>query len=398
MTGHRLEVADVFHAHQNQFLQRWGHVVSDQQRKVLRDIGRCRTAALGSHLERCDRCNYEIVAYDSCRNRHCPKCQSSARDRWLMKQASSLLPVPYVHVVFTVPEQLAPLALRNQRLFYNLLFRAASETLLEIAADPHHLGARIGVLAVLHTWSQNLGLHPHLHCLVPAGGLALDRSRWVRSRRNFFLPVRVLSRMFRGKLLAFLKQSYRRSELCFPGKLAELSTAHAFHSLLGIVRRKEWVVYSKPPFGGPEHVLKYLARYTHRVAISNGRLLSLENSQVCFRWRDSRHNNRSSVMRLEATEFIRRFLLHVLPSGFVKIRHFGLLANRKRRKALDLCRAHLHATAADLSSLLNEHQRSALNRSCPQCRCGTLHVIAHHSAEHKASAPAPPHRPNLDSS
>ena len=186
MTGHRLEVADVFHANQNQFLQRWGHVLSDQQRKVLRDIGRCRTAALGSHLERCDRCDYETLAYDSCRNRHCPKCQSSARDRWLMKQASSLLPVPYVHVVFTVPEQLAPLALRNQRLFYNLLFRAASETLLEIAADPRHLGARIGVLAVLHTWSQNLGHHPHLHCLVPAGGLALDRSRWVRSRRNFF--------------------------------------------------------------------------------------------------------------------------------------------------------------------------------------------------------------------
>ena len=210
MTGHRLEVADVFHAHENEFLQRWGHVLSDQQRKVLRDIGRCRTAALGTHLERCDRCNYETVAYDSCRNRHCPKCQSSARDRWLMKQASSLLPVPYAHVVFTVPEQLAPLALRNQRLFYNLLFRAASETLLEIAADPRHLGARIGVLAVLHTWSQNLGHHPHLHCLVPAGGLALDRSRWVRSRRDFFLPVRVLSRMFRGKLLAFLKQSYRR--------------------------------------------------------------------------------------------------------------------------------------------------------------------------------------------
>jgi hypothetical protein len=223
MTGHRLEVADVFHAHQNQFLQRWGHVVSDQQRKVLRDIGRCRTAALGTHLERCDRCSYETVAYDSCRNRHCPKCQSSARDRWLLKQASSLLPVPYAHVVFTVPEQLAPLALRNQRLFYNLLFRAASETLLEIAADPRHLGARIGALAVLHTWSQNLGHHPHLHCLVPAGGLALDRSRWVRSRRDFFLPVRVLSRMFRGKLLAFLKQSYRHNELGFSGTLAALS-------------------------------------------------------------------------------------------------------------------------------------------------------------------------------
>ena len=281
-------MADVFQAYQIQFLQRWGHVVSDQQHKALRDIGRCRTAALGTHLERCDRCNYETVAYDSCRNRHCPKCKSSARDRWLMKQASSLLPVPYAHVVFTVPEQLAPLALRNQRLFYNLMFRAASETLLEIAADSRHLGARIGVLAVLHTWSQNLGLHPHLHCLVPAGGLALDRSRWVASRRNFFLPVRVLSRMFRDKLLAFLKQSHRHNQLCFSGTLTALSQPRAFHSLLSALRSKEWVVYSKPPFGGPEHVLRYLARYTHRVAISNGRLLGLENGQVRFRWRDSR--------------------------------------------------------------------------------------------------------------
>src|SRR6266851_5184508 len=254
--------------------------------------------------------------------------------------AARYRPVPYAHVVFTVPEQLAPLALRNQRLFYNLLFRAASETLLEIAADPRHLGARIGALAVLHTWSQNLGHHPHLHCLVPAGGLALDHSHWIASRRDFFLPVRVLSRMFRGKLLAFLKRGYRGKQLCFPGMLAALSEPRAFHSLLHMLRRRDWVVYSKPPFGGPEHVLKYLARYTHRVAISNGRLLSLDNGQVRFRWRDSRHNNRSSVMTLDAVEFIRRFLLHVLPSGFVKISHFGLLANRSRRQALALCRIH----------------------------------------------------------
>jgi Putative transposase/Transposase zinc-binding domain len=398
MTGHRLEVADVFRAHQDQFLQRWGHALSDQQRKVLRDIGLCRTAALGTHLERCDRCSYETVAYDSCRNRHCPKCQSSQRDRWLLKQAASLLPVPYAHVVFTVPEQLALLALRNQRLFYSMLFRAVSETLLEIAADPRYLGARIGMLAVLHTWSQNLQHHPHLHCLVPAGGLAFDNSRWVPTRRHgFFLPVRVLSRMFRGKLLSFLKQSYRRSELCFRGKLTALSRPRSFYSLLAHLRRTEWVVYSKPPFGGPEHVLKYLARYTHRVAISNGRLLNLDNSQVRFRWRDSRRNNRSSVMRLDAAEFMRRFLLHVLPAGFVKIRHFGLLANRNRRQALELCRAHLRATTADLATLLNEHQRSALNRSCPQCRCGTLHVIAHYAAD-QAIGWSPTHCPTLDSS
>jgi hypothetical protein len=291
---------------------------------------------------------------------------------------------PYAHVIFTVPEQLAPLALRNQRLFYNLLFRAASETLLEIAADPRHLGARIGLLAVLHTWSQNLGHHPHLHCLVPAGGLALDRSRWVRSRRNFFLPVRILSRMFRGKLLAFLKQSYRHNELRFSGSLAALSQPRAFHSLLSTLRNKEWVVYSKPPFGGPEHVLKYLARYTHRVAISNGRLLGLDSGQVRFRWRDSRHNNRSSVMTLDAVEFIRRFLLHALPAGFVKIRHFGLLANRNRSQALALCRIHLHATTPDISTLLTEPQKSALNRSCPQCKRGTLHVVPQHSSVEQA--------------
>jgi len=391
MRERRLEVADVFHTHQNEFLQRWGHALSDQQRKVLRDIGRCRTASLGTHLERCDRCSYETVAYDSCRNRHCPKCQATARDRWLMKQAASLLPVPYAHVVFTVPEQLAPLALRNQRLFYGLLFRAASETLLEIAADPSHLGARIGALAVLHTWSQNLRHHPHLHCLVPSGGLALDHSRWVATRPNFFLPVHVLSRMFRGKMLAFLKQAYASRQLRFPAALADLAQPRPFHSLLNLLRHKKWVVHAKPPFGGPEQVLKYLARYTHRVAISNGRLLTVENGQVRFRWRDSRHHNRIGVMTLDAVEFIRRFLLHVLPSRFVKIRHFGLLANRNRRQALALCRFHLNATAADSKELLTDQQRSALNRSCPRCKCGTMHVIAPHFAAEPATL-----NPSLD--
>jgi hypothetical protein len=398
MNGHRLEVADVFNAHLHEFLQRWGHAVSDQQRKVLRDIGLCRTAVLGTHLERCDRCNYETVAYDSCRNRHCPKCQSTARDRWLMKQAASLLPVPYAHVVFTVPEQLAPLALRNQRLFYGLLFRAASETLLEIAADPSHLGARIGALAVLHTWSQNLRHHPHLHCLVPSGGLALDHSRWVATRPNFFLPVHVLSRMFRGKILAFLKHAYARRQLRFPGSLADLAQPRPFQSLLNLLRHNKWVVHAKPPFGGPEQVLKYLARYTHRVAIANGRLLTLENGQVRFRWRDSRHHNRIGVMTLDAVEFIRRFLLHVLPSRFVKIRHFGLLANRNRRRALALCRFHLNATAADSTELLTEQQRSALNRSCPRCKCGTMHVIARHFTVALGSPNSPQVSAHFDSS
>jgi len=251
---------------------------------------------------------------------------------------------------------------------------------------------------VLHTWSQNLGHHPHLHCLVPAGGLALDRSRWVRSRRNFFLPVRVLSRVFRGKLLAFLKQSYRHNELRFSGTLAALSQPRAFHSLLSVLRNKEWVVYSKPPFGGPEHVLKYLARYTHRVAISNGRLLSLDHGQVRFRWRDSRHHNRSAVMALDAIEFIRRFLLHVLPAGFVKIRHFGLLANRNRSQALALCRSHLHAVAPDNNALLTEPQTSALNRSCPQCKLGTLHRVPLHFSVEQCSPNSLTARACFDSS
>ena len=380
MREHRLEVADVLHAHQQEFLKRWGQVVSRQQRKALRDIGLCRTAALGGHLEQCDDCPYQSFAYDSCRNRHCPKCQSTARDRWLRKQASSLLPVPYSHVVFTLPEQLAPLALRNQRLFYDLLFRAASETLLEIAADPRHLGARIGILAVLHTWSQNLRLHPHLHCLVPAGGLALDNSRWIACQPSFFLPVHGLSRLFRGKLLAFLKQAFRKGELHGSGLTANLSQPRQFYSLLRLLRHKKWVVYAKPPFGGPEHVLKYLARYTHRVAISNGRLLDLANGQVRFRWRDSKHNNRIQVMTLDAVEFIRRFLLHVLPSGFVKIRHFGLLANRNRRPALTLCRNYLDARAVQTTAMLTDRQQRAIRRCCPSCKRGTLRIIARFSA------------------
>jgi hypothetical protein len=307
----------------------------------------------------------------------------------LLKQASSLLPVPYAHVVFTLPEQLAPLALRNQHLFYTLLFRAAAETLLEIAADPRHLGARIGVLPVLHTWSQTLRHHPHLHCLVHAGGLALDNSRWISTKRRFFLPVRVLSHMFRGKMLAFLRHAYRQEQLCFPGALAALSQPYAFHSLLHRLRNKEWVVYAKPPFGGPVHVLQYLARYTHRVAIANGRLLSLIDGQVRFRWRDSKHNNRSKVLQLDAVEFIRRFLLHVLPAGFVKIRHFGFLANRNRRNALALCRLHLRAAVSVPTTLLTERQQSELDRRCPRCQQGTLHIVARFTAAPTAGTAAP---------
>jgi Putative transposase/Transposase zinc-binding domain len=372
VTEHRLEVADVFRQYGEAFLKRWGHTVSSQQRKALRDIGACRTAALGGHLEQCDGCPHEAIAYNSCRNRSCPKCQSTARDRWLAERTKELLPVPYCHVVFTVPESLSMLVLQNAQLVYGLLFRAVSQTLLEIAADPRHLGAQIGFLAVLHTWNQQLLHHPHLHCVVPAGGLAPDGSRWIRCRPKFFLPVKVLSRLFRGKFLALLRDAFARGKLQFHGALTPLREPARFHAFLRPLQDTDWVVYAKPPFGGPEYVLKYLARYTHRVAISNGRLLGLENGQVTFQWRDSKDNNQIKAMTLDAVEFIRRFLLHILPSGFVKIRHFGFLSNRRRSAALNSCRALLPQPAAPTAPILSERQQAAVERRCPVCKTGKM--------------------------
>ena len=282
--------------------------------------------------------------------------------------------MPYCHVVFTVPESLAMLILQNAQLVYGLLFRAVSQTLLEIAADPRHLGAQIGFLAVLHSWSQNLLHHPHIHCVVPAGGLAPDGSRWIPCRRKFFLPVKVLSRLFRGKFLALLRDAFARGKLQFHGKLTPLRAPARFHAFLRPLQDTEWVVYAKPPFGGPEYVLKYLARYTHRVAISNGRLLRLENGQVTFQWRDSKDNNRIKAMTLDAVEFIRRFLLHILPAGFVKIRHFGFLSNRRRAAALASCRELLPQLVAATAPILSERQQSAVERRCPVCKTGKLHT------------------------
>ena len=376
MREHRLEVADVFRQHGEAFLKRWGHTLSPQQRRALRDIGACRTAALGGHVEQCDDCRHQVIAYNSCRNRHCPKCQSTARDHWLAGRARELLPVPYCHVTFTVPAPLKPLTLQNQQLMYGLLFRAVSQTLLEIAADPRRLGAQIGFLAVLHTWSQNLLHHPHIHCVVPAGGIAPDGSRWIPCRPKFFLPVEVLSQMFRGKFLALLRDAFADGKLQFHGQLIPLRQSIRFHAWLRELKSIKWVVHAKPPFGEAGHVLQYLARYTHRVAISNGRLLRLENGQVTFRWRDSKDSNQIKAMTLDATEFIRRFLLHILPSGFVKIRHFGFLSNRRRSAALALCRQRLPLPAADSNAapLLSDQQQSAIKRRCPVCRRGTLHI------------------------
>ena len=379
MSRRRLELADVIREYAEPLLKRWGSCVSAQQRKALRDIGSCRTAALGGHLEQCDSCSQQRIAYNSCRNRSCPKCQSTARDRWLAARAKELLPVRYSHVVFTVPRQLAALALYNQRVFYRLLFEAASRALLELAADPSRLGARIGFFAVLHTWSQTLLFHPHLHCVVPAGGIALDGERWISSRKKFFLPVKPLSRLFRGKLLDGLRRAFAKGELEFPAELAELAVEQRFHAWRRELRNVEWVVYAKRPFQGPTYVLKYLARYTHRVAISNGRLSSLHDGRVSFRFRDSKRGNQIREMSLDAVEFLRRFLLHVLPRGFFKIRHFGFMANCKRSAELARCRELLSASAPTADPLTDQ-QRQAIERRCPSCRTGFLRTITWLSA------------------
>jgi hypothetical protein len=338
MTRPRLEVAEIFRTHGDTFLDRYGETLSSEQRRALRDIAACRTAALGGHVEECDRCGHRSVAYNSCRNRHCPKCQASAAAEWVEAREAEVLPVEHFHVVFTLPATISPIALQNPRVVYGLLFRAAAETLQQVAADPEHLGAEIGFLAVLHTWGQNLQHHPHVHCVVPGGGLSPDGSRWVSCRPGFFLPVRVLSRVFRGKFLALLGNAFKRRVLSFHGKLAALADPGEFRRRLAVAARTEWVVYAKPPSRGPEQVLKYLARYTHRVAISNSRLSALEGDEVEFLWKDYAHKGKPKTMRLKAVEFIRRFLLHVLPAGFVRIRHYGFLANRVCHEKLARCR------------------------------------------------------------
>src|ERR1700722_10486678 len=333
-----LEVADLIRSAGTAFIERnrkwirWTHI------KVLLAIVRCRTAALGGHIDECTRCGHRAtISYNSCRNRHCPKCQTGARERWIEARRSELLPSPYVHVVFTLPPQLAALALQNKKVIYGLLLRASAETLLEVARNPAHLGAEIGFFSVLHTWNQKLQLHPHVHCVVPAGGLSRDHARWIRSHPRFFLPIAVLRRVFRGKFVASLKSSFERRQLHLAGELAPLTHPKFFAAWLRPLFRKDWIVYSKPPFGGPEYVLQYLGRYTHRVAISNHRLIALVDSQISFRWRDSADHNRQKVMTVSRDEFLRRFLLHLLPKGFVRIRHFGFLANRRRATTLPLC-------------------------------------------------------------
>jgi hypothetical protein len=364
-----LEVADIVRRFGPAFRETYRGHLNRSQLRTLGAIESCRTAALGGHVYGCAHCGARKIVYNSCRNRHCPKCQGLDKECWLEQRCAELLPVPYFHVVFTLPEELNPLALSHPGLLYSLLFRCASETLLEIAADPQHLGARIGLLAVLHTWSQKLTLHPHLHCLVPAGGLSIDGDWWVRCRRRFFLPVRVLSKLYRGKFLAALRAAVEKGDLP-PAHLPALDPLY----------RKAWMVYSKPPFGSPKQVLAYLARYTHRVALTNQRLVRMTAEEVTFTWKDYADAETQRQMTLSGEEFLRRFLLHVLPDRFVRIRYFGLFANRHREQKVALCRSLLPGPPTP--KLEAESWQARLQRLtgidpllCPACGQPTMRCI-----------------------
>jgi len=381
MTRPALEVADIFRDCGAQYRQIHGSTMSREQGRAMRAIEVCRTAFLGGHIDECDSCGKERNSYNSCRNRNCPKCQSLAKAQWLEARMAELLPTSYYHVVFTVPEEVASVAFQNKKILYIILFRAASETLRTIAADPKHLGAEIGFLAVLHTWTQTLLYHPHLHCVVPGGGFSSDYSQWISCREGFFLPVRALSRLFREKFLYYLKQAFEQGKLQFFADLQSLADPQAFRSFLRRNRESEWVVYAKPPFGGPAQVLDYLGRYTHRVGISNNRLVAFKDGKVTFQWKDRKKHNRTRPMSLDADEFIRRFLMHILPQGFAKTRYFGFLANRHRRSRLSLGRRLLNAPPPEIDPQLidwkTRHQ--ALTGEsldiCPACKKGRMHLL-----------------------
>jgi hypothetical protein len=354
--------------------------MSPDQWRVMRAIEICRTAALGGHVDRCDECGHQVISYNSCRNRHCPKCQSLAKAQWLQARQQEILPVEYYHVVFTLPDLFAPLALQNKQIIYDILFRATAQTLLTISSDPKHLGAKIGFLAILHTWGQNLLHHPHLHCVVSGGGISPDGQQWISCQKGFFLPVRVLSRLYRRIFLAELSKTYQKDGLEFYGNLKHLSEPKNFDQLLQSARSLDWIVYAKPPFAGPEKVVDYLSRYTHRIAISNHRILSLEGGKVSFRWKDYRHGNKQRIMTVDATEFIRRFLLHVLPDAYVRIRYYGFLANCHRSRLLKLCRNLLSVEKTPETQSTERPDWATLLESltgidpflCPRCRKGHL--------------------------
>ncbi len=374
MSRPAVEVANILHAQGDTFLEQhpW---LSVQQRSVLRAIARCRTAALGGHLDRCDACGHQAISYNSCRNRHCPKCQAQARERWLHARERELLDVPYVHVVFTLPHRLLPLAYRNSARLYTCLLHASAATLREVAADPRHLGAEIGVLSILHTWGQTLVRHPHVHCVVPAGGLSPDHQRWIRPKyASFFLPVKVLSRVFRGKFVAALRRAYARDQLDLTGATEHLRDPAQWHAFIDALFQTDWVVYAKPAFGGASAVLRYLGRYTHRVAISNHRLLAFDGDHVTFQWKDYAHNDQRRTMTLSAMEFLRRFVQHILPRGFVRIRQSGFLANTCRTARIALARTLLGAVRTVVASAPTTTEAPTVNTwACP--RCGAAMIL-----------------------
>jgi len=381
----KLEVADVFRRYGDAYRQQHGASMSMAQRRVMTALEVCRTAALGGHLERCDQCGYERNAFNSCRDRHCPKCQCLARAQWIEDRQSELLECPYFHVVFTVPEQIAAITYQNKEAVYGILFQATADTLKTIAADPQHLGAEIGFFAVLHTWGQALQFHPHLHCVVPGGGLSPDGQRWISCRPNFFLSVRVLSSLFRRLFVEALQTAFDSGKLQFFHALEGLADRHAFGQLLERMKSSEWVVYAKRPFAGPPQVLDYVGRYTHRVAISNNRLLDIEDDHVTFQWKDYRDHDQVKTMTLSAHEFIRRFLLHVLPDGLQRIRYYGFLANRYRKAKLEQCRrllgmprpvdpSHSPTAEKDYRERYEELTGVSLHQ-CPQCKQGRMLVI-----------------------
>ena len=381
------ELADIFRRYGEAYRQKFGASLSTAQRRVMTAIEVCRTAALGGHVEVCDRCGHQRIWYNSCSDRHCPKCQSLARAQWIQDRQSEVLDTEYFHVGFTVPEEIADIGLQNKRTVYGILFRATAETLQTIAADPQHLGAEIGFFAVLHTWGQNLLHHPHLHCVVAGGGLSLDSTRWVSCRPGFFLPVRVLSRRFRRLFLKYLEKAFDSDRLQFFGSLEPLRNAQQFRSYIAPLKETEWVVFAKPPFAGPQQVLDYVGRYTHRVAISNNRLLDIEDDQVSFQWKDYRDPDRQKTMTLSAEEFIRRFLIHVLPDGFQRIRYYGFLSNRHREEKLVLCRQLLGMPVVDPETApgdqpsdydfdeLYEKLTGSSLRQCPICHEGRMVVV-----------------------
>jgi len=331
-----IEIQDIFNQYGDEY--RRNHQLPLHILKTMIDIESCRTAELGGHVDECDECGHVRVSYNSCRNRHCPKCQTLAKEKWLDKRKEDLLPVGYFHVVFTIPEQLNYITLTNQKEMYSILFKAVSETLIELSKDKKYLGAEIGFMSILHTWGQNLMNHPHIHCIVPSGGLTLDGNRWINSNKDFFIPVKVLSRKFRGKFLFYLKRAYYSNSLKYTNGIEELTEKHIFQSFINDLYKKEWIVYCRPPFGSAEYVLEYLGRYTHRVAIANYRIVNSENGYVTFKWRDYKDHNKEKFMTLTVDEFVRRFLMHVLPRKFVKIRHYGILSNRNRSTKLQKCK------------------------------------------------------------